>query len=100
VPLPKKRIANPYELLRRFRITVRGLVVWDPALKVDTQNVATTMAGLRGLLPVSPAMANLLSRPPYGFRVVKDLRAEHFGGRSAAYDWALAKLGPVTQYGL
>jgi hypothetical protein len=100
VPLPKKRISDPYELLRSFHGLVRGLVVWDPALKIDTQNVATTMAGRSHLLPVSPAMAHVLTKRPYSFRVLNDLRGEHFASRSAAYEWALTNLGSTKQYGL
>src|SRR5437588_4055895 len=55
----------PYDLVRTFRNQLRGLVVWDPSLAVDTQNVATTVAGQRDLLPVSPALARVLARRPY-----------------------------------
>src|SRR5207237_977625 len=67
VPLPTLRV-SPYSLLQRFRSKARGLVVWDPALAIDTQNVATTMAGLRDLLPVSPALAQKLERAPSATR--------------------------------
>src|SRR5205807_7256584 len=99
VPLPTLRV-SPYSLLQRFRSKARGLVVWDPALAIDTQNVATTMAGLRDLLPVSPDLAARLTKGPYSLPVAVDLRAQHFQNRFAAYDWALANLGPTTQYGL
>ncbi len=38
-------------LLRRFRRSYKGLVVWDPAVPA-TSNVASTVAGVEGLLPV------------------------------------------------
>lgn len=100
VDLPVERVADPYDLLKRFRRAVRGLVVWDPALKIDTQNVATTMAGLRDVLPVGPAQTDIFTRRQYRFPVIKDLRDEHFGTRAAAYEWALRNLGPPDQYGL
>ena len=100
VNLPIERVTDPYQLLRRFRDAVGGLVIWDPALKVDTQNVATTLAGLRDVLPVSPELAEVLAKPPYQFPVRKDLRDERFSCRSAAYEWALNELGPPEQYGL
>jgi hypothetical protein len=98
VPLATTRVADPYTLLPDRR--VRGLVVWDPALAVDTQNLATTIAGQRDLLPVSPDLAARLGRPPYSLPVVVDLRRLHLGTRADAYDWALTHLGPVTRYGL
>ena len=69
VDLPIERVTDPYQLLRRFRDAVCGLVIWDPALKVDTQNVATTLAGLHDVLPVSPELAEVLAKPPYQFPV-------------------------------
>src|SRR5438552_10088371 len=56
VPLPTQ-IVQPYDLLARFASSLKGLVVWDPDLATDTQNVATTIAGAEGLLPVSPTLA-------------------------------------------
>ena len=99
VPLPTLRV-SPHALLQRFRSKVRGLVVWDPALAIDTQNVATTMAGLRDLLPVSPALAQKLERAPYRLPVAADLRQQHFRSREQAYDWALTHLGPPRRFGL
>src|SRR5439155_14462678 len=98
VPLPTAPVDDPYALLQQFR--PKGLVVWDPALAVDTQNVATTIAGLRDLLPASPDLADRLSRPPYSLPVKVDLRRLHLQSRADAYDWALANLGPLSRYGL
>jgi len=98
VRLPSRRV-GPYRLLRLFRSRVRGLVVWDPALPIDTQNVATTIAGLRNLLPVSPRIAAMLRRARFGLRVEVDLRKQHFKSRKEAYDWALAHLGPPKRFG-
>src|SRR5437660_3325376 len=101
VNLSTLRVPDPYELLLRFRKAVHGLVVWDPALKVDTQNVATTMGGLEDVLPVSPDSAKVLSAPPYSFPIVEDLRNEHFASRAAAYEWALRSFPPKREhYGL
>src|SRR5438309_11668759 len=98
VPLPTQRVDDPYVLLRNFR--PRGLVVWDPNLAVDTQNIATTIAGQYDLLPVSPTLAKRLASPPYALRVAFDLRRQHFKSRADAYEWALQKLGPVSRYRL
>lgn len=101
VDLPVEEVTDPYELLVGFGEAVQGLVVWDPALEVDTQNVATTMAGLLDVLPVSPELAELLTQAPYDFDVVHDLRDEHFAGRAEAYEWALSRFPPESeQYGL
>lgn len=98
VPLPTQPTA-PYDLLGQFRRDVRGLVVWDPSLAEDTQNVATTAAGQLDLLPVSPTLAATLQAPPYKFSVRLDLRSFHFATRAQAYEWALEHLGPAQRFG-
>ncbi|HAM01102.1 MAG TPA: hypothetical protein DCQ30_02570 [Acidimicrobiaceae bacterium] len=92
VPLPTETVA-PAELLTRFASYVKGLVVWDPSLAVDTENVATTIAGTDGLLPVSPTLAAQLLAPPYNLAIRVDLRNEHFTGRDQAYAWAMTHFG-------
>jgi hypothetical protein len=88
VPMVPRR-TTPDALLRQFHSAVKGLVIWNPAMAVDTQNVATTLAGIDDLLPVSPNQAATLTRAPYGFKVVEDLRREHFTSRIQAYSWVL-----------
>jgi hypothetical protein len=39
-------------------------------------------------------VATRLEGSPYGLPIVLDLRREHFQSRAAAYDWALAHIGP------
>jgi len=97
VPLAPATIA-PYSLLTRFRTAISGLAIWDPAMAVDTQNIATTMAGLESVLPVSPSLAGVLTGPPYNLPVVEDLRRQHFTSRAQAYDWAVAHLGPPSRF--
>jgi hypothetical protein len=96
VPLGARSVA-PNDLLMHFRSRVRGLVVWDPRLAVDTQNVATTIAGVDGVLPASPALAARLGRAPYRLPVIFDLRREAFASRAQAYDWALRRFGCCTR---
>ena len=95
VPLVTETVP-PDELLTHFRAQVHGLVVWDPALQVDTQDVATTVAGREDLLPVSPEMVVTMTAPPYSLPVKLDLRDEHFGSRAQAYEWALARYGAAS----
>src|SRR5579859_378835 len=43
-------------LLISFRDAIKGMIIYDPGL-IDSINVATTMAGQRGGIVVSPALA-------------------------------------------
>jgi len=92
VPMTRQAV-KPYDLLTQFLRNVRGLVVWDPSLATDTQNIATTIAGVQHLLPVSPALAAKLEASPYNLKVRIDLRKEHFATNAQAYQWALSRFG-------
>ena len=70
-------------VLGRFAPVVKGLVVTDPEFPV-TVNIATMLAGIGGLLIVSPDLAGELSdRWP----VVEDLRGR-WSSKVEAYRWA------------
>jgi len=68
----EERIADPDELLRRFRGEIAGLVVFDPELP-GSINASWMLAGLKNLLPVSPEAARTLG-PKHNLPVAMDLR--------------------------
>ncbi|HEU0001151.1 MAG TPA: GxGYxYP domain-containing protein [Ktedonobacteraceae bacterium] len=74
-------------MLQTYRDTVKGMVIYDPAMP-DSVNVATTMAGLRGAIVVSPRQAATLQQKPYQLPIVADLRTYHWKNRLQAYRWA------------
>src|SRR5882762_11488276 len=59
-------------LLDRYHSDLRGLIIYDPDL-IDTINVATTLAGQRDGMVVSPTLAQDLQRI-YSLPVLADLR--------------------------
>src|SRR6266704_1207353 len=60
-------------LLDSYRSYIQGLIIYDPNC-IDSINVATTLAGLRDSIVVSPALAETLQGQPYQLPVVADLR--------------------------
>lgn len=86
------------QLLKLYTKVANGLVVWDPKLPVHTQNLATTLAGVQGLIPVSPKLSAKLTRAPYNLQVHIDLRTKHFTGNQTAYRWALSRMKAGTLY--
>lgn len=87
-----EEVVEPFDLVTRLRGSIKGLVVWDPALLIDTQNVATSLAGQLDALPVSPETAVKLGSSPYDFKTLVDLRERKFTTRAEAYKWALGQL--------
>src|SRR5436309_3496432 len=57
------------ELLAEYRSSVKGLVIYDQHV-IDSVNVATTLAGLRDAIVVSPQQAERLQQQPYELPVL------------------------------
>ena len=87
---------SPWQLLTTYRDAVRGTVVYDPAVP-DSFNVATTLAGLRDALAVSPQLAQQLAQAPYALPVIEDLRGR-FTSRLDAYTWQYEHLWPEATH--
>jgi hypothetical protein len=62
VPLAVEHI-GPDDAFRRLLGRTNGLVVWDPDPRIvaESQDVATTIAGLEDLVPVDPELAQHLN---------------------------------------
>ncbi len=91
VPMKTNEI-SPAQMLSRYLKYVNGLVVWDPAMAVHSQNVATTLSGAGKLLPVSPDMVRSSWLSKYALPVKRDLRNLHFSDGLQAYKWALQQM--------
>ncbi len=74
-------------LLSVYRSSVQGLIIYDPNC-IESINVATTLAGQRDSIVVSPALAEALQGQPHHLPVVADLRIYQWKSRVQAYSWA------------
>lgn len=83
--LPYEVHADPLTLVARFKAELKGMVIYDPDLP-DSVNVATTLAGQKDALVVSPELAAKLAAAPYELAVLDDLRGK-FKNRLEAYTW-------------
>jgi hypothetical protein len=81
--VPTTEVADPFELVRKYRAEVSGIIIYDDAVP-DTLNLATTLAGIRNAVVASPALAARLTAAPFSLRVVEDLRGR-FRGRLDVY---------------
>jgi hypothetical protein len=89
---PVDEIADPSELLSRYRTELRGAVVYDPAIP-DTINVALTLAGLENAVVASQRLLDRLSALPAAMPILADLRGR-FTGKREAYIWQREALWP------
>ncbi len=86
--------ASPMSLFLKYKADLSGLIIWDPSMVVDTENVAVTLAGLKNAIPCSPQMAKILEAAPYNYKVVMDLRKYHFRNRYNTYSWLVKYIRP------
>ena len=50
-------------------------------------NLATTVAGMKGGIVVSPALSTTLMAAPYNLPILEDLRTFHFTSKLDMYQW-------------
>jgi hypothetical protein len=85
-----------WALIAKYRGEIEGVIVYDP-LVPDTMNLATTMAGPRKALVVSPALLPRLIGTPYNLPVLEDLRGR-FADKIAVYDSMFANQWPIVTH--
>ncbi|NUM52161.1 MAG: hypothetical protein HUU46_00815 [Candidatus Hydrogenedentes bacterium] len=84
-------VDDPHELILRFKDELSGYVLYDTEF-LDTANVATVLAGIETLLPVSPEREAKFR--DWGFIRKRNL-AGRWKNRYQAYRWAHRELWPL-----
>ncbi|WP_276355011.1 GxGYxYP domain-containing protein [Cohnella caldifontis] len=87
---------DAWDIVRMFKDEVRGAIVYDPAIP-DSINVATTLAGIKDAVAVSPELAKTLGAAPYNLPVLEDLQGR-FKNRLDAYTWQYEHLWNQTTH--
>jgi hypothetical protein len=95
--VPHATIANPWDLIARYRSEIKGIVIDDPNVPA-TVNVATTLAGLDDAVVASPDLASRLQNDDH-LAVIEDLRGR-FASDLAADRWEVDNLWPRTTHRL
>jgi hypothetical protein len=85
-----------WSMVVKYIREVKGIIVYDPYVP-DSINVATTLAGLKDGVAVSPELAEKLKAPPYSLAVLDDLRGK-FKDRMDAYTWQFEHLWNQTTH--
>lgn len=85
-----------WTIVKKYKNEMKGLIIYDPEIP-DSINVATTLAGLKDAVVVSPELAVKLQAAPYKLKVVQDLRGK-FKNRLDAYTWQYEQLWDKTTH--
>lgn len=85
-----------WDLIKKYKNEINGLIVYDPKIQ-DSINVATTLAGLKDGIVVSPTLAEKLKASPYNLKVLQDLQGK-FQDRIDAYNWQYKNLWKDTTH--
>lgn len=88
--IPQTRVDSPWDVVEKYKDEIDGMIVYDPDVE-DTINVATTLAGLKNGIVVSPDLVDQLKDAPYELPIIEDLRGQ-FTGRLDAYQWQFENL--------
>lgn len=94
--IPLNAVADPMTLLTKYASEVAGIVVYDPNV-LDTINLATTIAGVKGGIVASPRLATLLNAAPYNFPTLVDTTTLGLTTNLEVYQYELDNYG--TQVG-
>lgn len=94
--VPYTMLDDYWDLLKKYKKEIKGLIVYDPKVQ-DSINVATTLAGLKDAVVVSPDLAKQLQTSPYHLKVIKDLQGQ-FKDRLDAYTWQYKHLWKQTTH--
>ena len=89
--IPVEKHLSDLEFLKEYAHLAKGYIVYDIEKVIQTQNIALTLCGLDGVLPVSPAEEQFAIEA--GIPKVDDLRGRFSSDREAAY-WAVENLWP------
>lgn len=79
---------HPFGILERYRSEIAGAIVYDPDV-VDTVNLATTVAGLRGAVVATAELAYQHQLP-----ILEDFRGR-FDNKYDVYNYALEHIYPL-----
>ena len=91
--IPYTRLADPWRLLRQYRKSIKGAVVYDPNVP-DTINLASSLGSLEDAVVATAALAK-----EYKLPVVHDFTGQ-FQDKFEAYNWAIDNLWPRLNHRL
>lgn len=86
--------ANRYNLIAKYASQVAGLVLYDPATSVHYRNLASTVAGLRNAIPVTPAIRTELLNRGINLNVLVDLTTLPYTTPVDIYNYLYAHYWP------
>jgi GxGYxYP putative glycoside hydrolase C-terminal domain/GxGYxYP third domain/GxGYxYP_N second domain len=81
-----------FAAVEKYKAELNGLVVTDPA-RLETRNLATTLAGLDNALICEPELLAKLTNAPVNLKICQDLRGR-FADRAEVYEYLLKEVWP------
>lgn len=85
-----------WDIVKKYKDEIKGIIIYDPKVP-DSINVATTLAGLKDGIVVSPELAEQLKAHPFNLKVLEDLQGK-FKNKMDAYTWQYENLWPQTTH--
>ena len=79
--------ANRYNLIGKYANQLAGVVLYDPSISIHYRNLASTVAGLRNAIPVTPAIYAALAGQGINLGVVVDLTSLSYTRATDIYNY-------------
>ena len=86
--------ANRYNLIAKYADQIAGVVLYNPAVSIHYRNLASTVAGLRNAIPVTPAIYAALASQGINLGVVVDLTSLTYTTPVDIYNYLYATYWP------
>jgi hypothetical protein len=88
---------NKYDLVAKYAGDVQGLVLYDPVVSPHYRNLACTVAGLRGALPVTTEIRGRLQEHGIELPVLADLRELKYSSPIEIYEHLYQNYWPLCE---
>lgn len=78
-------VSDNWSLITKYRKSISGIVIYDEE-QMDTMNLATTIASVKGGIVAAPALVAKLTAAPYNLPILADLRGQ-FTDKISVYQY-------------
>ncbi len=91
---------NRMNLVKKYADCLKGFVLYDPEKNIHYANLASTIAGIENLLPVTPKLKEDLEANGINLPVIEDLTVLPYTHTTEVYDYLYENYWPLCNHRL
>jgi len=89
-------VSDNWSLITKYRSSISGIVIYDDE-QMDTMNLATTIASVKGGIVAPPSLVSKLTGAPYNLPILADLRGQ-FTNKLEVYQYMYTNYWPQVTH--